>query len=126
MIPKLKAGILIKIPHLKGAPQEKADIYFQSFQKPSNCSIRKMDNDWYIDYQKNVDLEPKDTDNTIISGYDLHRLLDFSQEVASVIEGTNPDFYEKLKNWCNPQAYFFVGYWKDVENCYKRFPSMMR
>lgn len=121
MIPKLQAGILTKIPHLKGASKEDANIFFNSFEKTEDYSMHQINDDWYLDFRTRMDKQPKDTDNTIISGYSLKRLQEFSNKVAKVIEYANPNFYKDLENWCNPQAYFFVGYWEDIEKSYKEF-----
>ena len=115
---KVKSGIIVKIPHLKGKSEEDANNLFKTFGNTYGYNMRLIGDDWYLE-QPGIDKNSvDDTHNTAVTGYTLTGFTEFADQIIKALETIEPEYYKKLENWCNPQAYFFIGDWKDVNKAY--------
>lgn len=124
MILKLKAGIIVKIPHLNGKSEEDANNFFKKLEGSDGYNMHKIEDDWYLE-RPSTDISSLDEpNNTVASSCNLSGLQDFADKTIDVLETIEPKYYKNLVNWCNPQAYFFVGDWKNIEIAYKHLLSL--
>ncbi len=125
MIPKVKTGILTKLPHLDGKSKEEAEAFLQNIEHDDAYSMHQINGDWYLELSKNHDEDAKEEDNTVAAGYSLKNMNEFSNSIKKLVEYYCPDFYNDLGDWCNPRVYHFTGYWKDIEICYSKFVKLI-
>jgi len=124
MIFKLKSGTVTRIPHLKGKSEEEADSFLEKAGKPEGYNMRLIGEDWYLDQIAEYKDEVDDSYNTTITGYSLSTLSQYAWIVIKTVEAIEPEYYQDLKDWCNPQAYFFIGNWKDIRIAFEHLTKL--
>ena len=118
MIIKVKSGTITKIPHLTGKTQEEADSFFNKLVGNEEYNMRLIGENWYLERPMIDKKDVDDSHNTAVTGYTLNDFKQYAGILINMLESIEPEYYKNLDGWCNPQAYFFIGDWKDVKNAY--------